>query len=585
MAAVSSTSIDVYKTKIKDIFITPLKNLSTKHTHSFCWTEFGQLAVEFNGKRRAVLSEQVFVEFAYEMQKMKTRIVCFSKAQVKAYSKGIATSNLLRHLKDAHGVEDTQRSQPSSITQFFSPRTPTTSSSSKRSSNKWSLSRDLALWFARSLIPFDSVENDAMIDFLKKYNIIVSADDLPSRHNIAREGLEDVYKQAPRVEAAASAAQNDLLSFIEEFAEHVEDEDSDSTDSESESTEIPERALSSRKHLQPPPTIKTSTSTRWHSVLMMLKSISNSANPSPEHLQPYGGDVLQYWRDKKTCMPSLYCSRTINLKYTCYKHTERERSSPQLDYVKVEAEFASCRCLGYFCTVFWSVRAVMMLSDMLNLPMEYNDVKFLQLEQKSPQFKKLNPMGTVPVLQDGDFTISESHAIMKYLLSKYGGDKRELLYPSDVRTRAVVDQCMFFNAGVFFSAFMSIGAEAVVPRCAYSATLDLMRATFTGGIFTPSPQHIQDMESSYSVLDAYLQNRPYVATDRLTLADLAVGSTAFTAQVLVKTDADKFPRCTDWMSRLHEEEVFKNVMVPGVAYFSKVINKLWEHNKSKLEKK
>lgn len=345
---------------------------------------------------------------------------------MKAYSKGIATSNLLRHLKDAHGVEDTQRSQPSSITQFFSPRTPTTSSSSKRSSNKWSLSRDLALWFARSLIPFDSVENDAMIDFLKKYNIIVSADDLPSRHNIAREGLEDVYNsmlayvnnfisnqsprfgaltadmwtdqyrrrnyitctfhfnsedmtlikftlatieitkkhtgetirdtilevlrsfkidqkniylvtdaggnmkraanllgfdnhlclghalhnlvnvdgiantreiskllkkckkivkhvryRAPRVEAAASAAQNDLLSFIEEFAEHVEDEDSDSTDSESESTEIPERALSSRKHLQPPPTIKTSTSTRWHSVLMMLKSISNSANRQP----------------------------------------------------------------------------------------------------------------------------------------------------------------------------------------------------------------------------------------------------------------------------------------------------------------
>lgn len=48
---------------------------------------------------------------------------------------------------------------------------------------------------------------------------------------------------------------------------------------------------------------------------------------------------------------------------------------------------------------------------------------------------------------------------MKYLLSKYGGDKRELLYPSDVRTRAVVDQCMFFNAGVFFAAFMSVGVS------------------------------------------------------------------------------------------------------------------------------
>lgn len=26
----------------------------------------------------------------------------------------------------------------------------------------------------------------------------------------------------------------------------------------------------------------------------------------PEDLEPYGGDVLQYWKDKKTSMPSLY---------------------------------------------------------------------------------------------------------------------------------------------------------------------------------------------------------------------------------------------------------------------------------------
>lgn len=213
-------------------------------------------------------------------------------------------------------------------------------------------------------------------------------------------------------------------------------------------------------------------------------------------------------------------------------------------------------------------RAAMMLSDMLGLQMEYNDVKFLQLEHKSPEFKKLNPMGTVPVLQDGDFIISESHAIMKYLLSKYGGDKRELLYPSDVRTRAVVDQCMFFNAGVFFAAFMSVG-----------------RATFTGSIYAPTAQHIEEIESSYSVVDAYLQARAYVAADRLTLADLAVGATASTAQTFIKTDVDKFPRCADWLSRLHEEEVFKTVMAPGVAYFAKVINKIWQHNKSKLEKK
>ncbi|XP_045770021.1 zinc finger BED domain-containing protein 4-like [Maniola jurtina] len=431
--AVTSTTFDVYKTKIKDIYITPMKNLSTKHTHSFCWTEFGQLAVELNGKRRNVLGEQVFCAVCLRNAKTEDEDVLFSKVQVKAYSKSIATSNLLRHLKDAHGLEDTQKSQISNITEFFSPRTPKTRDKyggSSKKCDKKSLSQDLALWFARSLIPFDTVDNDAMIDFFKKYNIIVSEADLPSRHNIAREGLEDVYNsmlnyinvfiskqssrfgaltadmwtdkyrrrnyitctyhfisedmtlikftlatkeiimkntgetirdeilevlrsfkiekkeiylvtdagsnmkraanllgfdnhlclghalhnlvnvngientreiakilkkckkivkhvryRAPRVEAAASAVQQELLSSIEEFQEFTEHlEDDDSNDSESESTEIPEtpeRASSSRQHLLPPPTIKTSTSTRWHSILMMLKSISNYANRQP----------------------------------------------------------------------------------------------------------------------------------------------------------------------------------------------------------------------------------------------------------------------------------------------------------------
>nr|WRX06037.1 GSTD1x [Helicoverpa armigera] len=211
-------------------------------------------------------------------------------------------------------------------------------------------------------------------------------------------------------------------------------------------------------------------------------------------------------------------------------------------------------------------RSVMMLSEILGLKMEYNDVKILQNEQKSPEFKKLNPMGTVPVLQDGDFVLSESHAIMKYMVSKYGGDKSESLYPSDLRTRAVVDQCLFFNAGVFFKALGNAAMSA-----------------FTG-FEKPTAQHIADIESSFSVVDAYLQSRPYIAADRLTLADLAAGATATSIQVFRKVDADKFPRCADWLSRLGEEQVFKTVMAPGAEYFHKLMHAIWEKNKKKSQK-
>ncbi|KAJ8722428.1 hypothetical protein PYW07_003608 [Mythimna separata] len=210
----------------------------------------------------------------------------------------------------------------------------------------------------------------------------------------------------------------------------------------------------------------------------------------------------------------------------------------------------------------------MMLSELLHLQPQYNDVKLLQGEHKAPPFKKLNPMGTVPVLQDGDFVVSESHAIMKYLVAVYGGDKSEALYPSDVRTRALVDQAMFFNAGVFFKAFIAVG-----------------QATFLGGITEPTRQHVQDIESSFEVVDAYVRARPYIAADHLTIADLAAGSTAATMHVFHKPDPDKFPHCAAWVSRLEEEPVFKTIMAPGVVYFSKLMHSLWKRNKENMNKK
>ena len=40
-------------------------------------------------------------------------------------------------------------------------------------------------------------------------------------------------------------------------------------------------------------------------------------------------------------------------------------------------------------------------------------------EMRLPEYLKINPLGRVPVLQDKDITISESGAIIQYLLTKY----------------------------------------------------------------------------------------------------------------------------------------------------------------------
>ncbi|XP_037295536.1 glutathione S-transferase 1-like [Manduca sexta] len=207
-------------------------------------------------------------------------------------------------------------------------------------------------------------------------------------------------------------------------------------------------------------------------------------------------------------------------------------------------------------------RSVMMLADILSLDMEIKDVNLYKMEHMTPEFKKLNPMRTVPVLQDGDYTLCESHSILKYLLEKYGGEHRERLYPSDLRTRSIVDQCMFFNAGMFFVPIRSLAF-----------------LTFTGQLSGLTPEHQAEIEKLFGVVEDYLADRKYIATDRLTLADLSAGSTATAVQALHRTDPDKFPLCYDWIKRLEQEPFFEKVNAPGVAYFTKMVHNLWEKNK------
>lgn len=69
----------------------------------------------------------------------------------------------------------------------------------------------------------------------------------------------------------------------------------------------------------------------------------------------------------------------------------------------------------------------------------------------------MNPQHTIPTLVDDDgFVLWDSHAIMPYLVSKYGKD--DSLYPKDLKKRAVIDQRLHFDSNVLFLS----GAKIIV---------------------------------------------------------------------------------------------------------------------------
>ncbi|KAG6605334.1 hypothetical protein SDJN02_02086 [Cucurbita argyrosperma subsp. argyrosperma] len=72
--------------------------------------------------------------------------------------------------------------------------------------------------------------------------------------------------------------------------------------------------------------------------------------------------------------------------------------------------------------------------NLKGLNFEYKAVNLLKGEQFTPEYEKLNPIGYVPTLVDGDIVIADSFAILMYLEEKY---PQHPLLPIDLSKRAV----------------------------------------------------------------------------------------------------------------------------------------------------
>ncbi|XP_061988403.1 glutathione S-transferase 2-like isoform X2 [Rosa rugosa] len=93
--------------------------------------------------------------------------------------------------------------------------------------------------------------------------------------------------------------------------------------------------------------------------------------------------------------------------------------------------------------------------NLKGLKYEYKAVNLLKGEQFSPEFRKLNPIGCVPVLVDGDLAVSDSFAILLYLEEKY---PQHPLLPKDLQRKAI----NFQAANIVCSSIQPFQNQAVL---------------------------------------------------------------------------------------------------------------------------
>ncbi|XP_059909119.1 glutathione S-transferase theta-2 isoform X2 [Gadus macrocephalus] len=131
-------------------------------------------------------------------------------------------------------------------------------------------------------------------------------------------------------------------------------------------------------------------------------------------------------------------------------------------------------------------RALHILLSFNKVPFTIRTVALRKGEQKTPEFTSLNPMQKVPVLVDNGFVLTESVAILKYLVTKYS--LPEHWYPSQPERRAKV----------------------LIPRMTGSA-VDGLRVE----------RALAELKDTLDMLESmFLKRQPFLCGDDITLADL-----------------------------------------------------------------
>ncbi len=168
-------------------------------------------------------------------------------------------------------------------------------------------------------------------------------------------------------------------------------------------------------------------------------------------------------------------------------------------------------------------------------------------EHKSEAFRKINPLGHIPVLDDDGFIMRDAHAILIYLASKY--DPTKSWYPVDDAQRlGETAQWMMFAEGTTNTA----SAARLYVNLGYDFDIDAARA---------------GAHELFRVLDEHLWFRErtgesWVANgDHPTIADVALFPDVALAEEGGVSLLD-YPALVRWTDRFKQIEGF--VVMPGV---------------------
>jgi glutathione S-transferase len=183
------------------------------------------------------------------------------------------------------------------------------------------------------------------------------------------------------------------------------------------------------------------------------------------------------------------------------------------------------------CTV--NCRKVLAGFELVGLPYQLRHVDYFAGAHKKPDFLAINPNGALPAVVDGDFSLSESNAILQYAADLIGAEPH---YPKDLKRRADINRWLLWEASTWFPSCYTYLVEYVVKPLLNTA---------------PDEAIIEKEASNWhrlaAILDTRLAQSKWLAGDTVTIADIAVAAPMHVHKAQ-RLPLDDHPNLKRWMT-------------------------------------
>jgi glutathione S-transferase len=187
---------------------------------------------------------------------------------------------------------------------------------------------------------------------------------------------------------------------------------------------------------------------------------------------------------------------------------------------------------------------IVWLCEELGIPYELKVYDRDPVTRLAPaNYKALHPMGSAPIVTDGDLTLPESGAIIEYIIGKYG-DGRLTVKPDQPNYADYLYWFHFANGSMM--PRQQMGARA--PSEDESPRARMMR---------------ERSETTWTLMEKRLGQSPYFGGPELTAADIMLVFGLTTMRAFAQRDLAPYPNIRAYLQRIGARPAYQRAMAKG----------------------